>query len=84
MNKKLIRVILTALLLAGAVAVEKLLDLPAWQLLLVYLVPYLIISYDILGEAAEGIVEGEPFNEDLLSSLRHAFLPSWRVVRRLC
>lgn len=69
MNKKLIRVILTALLLAGAVAVEKLLDLPAWQLLLVYLVPYLIISYDILGEAAEGIVEGEPFNEDLLMSI---------------
>ena len=69
MNKKLIRVILTALLLAGAVAVEKLLDLPAWQLLLVYLVPYLVISYDILGEAAEGIVEGEPFNEDLLMSI---------------
>lgn len=69
MNKKLIRVILTALLLAGAVAVEKLLDLPAWQLLLVYLVPYLIISYDILGEAVEGIVEGEPFNEDLLMSI---------------
>lgn len=69
MNKKLIRVILTALLLDGAVAVEKLLDLPAWQLLLVYLVPYLIISYDILGEAAEGIVEGEPFNEDLLMSI---------------
>ena len=69
MNKKLIRVILTALLLTGAVAVEKLLDLPAWQLLLVYLVPYLIISYDILGEAAEGIVEGEPFNEDLLMSI---------------
>ena len=69
MNKKLIRVILTALLLAGAVAVEKLLDLPAWQLLLVYLVPYLIISYDILGEATEGIVEGEPFNEDLLMSI---------------
>lgn len=37
-----------------------------WQLLLVYLVPYLLIGYDVLGEAWEGIREGDPFDEDFL------------------
>ncbi|MBR1687003.1 MAG: cadmium-translocating P-type ATPase [Prevotella sp.] len=69
MNKKLFRLIATALLLVGAVIIEKSAALPVWQLLLVYLVPYLLISYDILGEAAEGIAEGEPFNEDFLMSV---------------
>ena len=69
MNKKLLRIIATALLLAGAVTIEKTTTLPIWQLLLVYLVPYLLISYDILAESVEGIMEGEPFNEDLLMSI---------------
>lgn len=69
MNKKLLRTIATALLLAGAVTIEKTTTLPIWQLLLVYLVPYLLISYDILAESVEGIMEGEPFNEDLLMSI---------------
>ena len=69
MNKKLIRIIVTALLLVGAIVVEKTTNLPVWQLLLVYLVPYLLISYDIIAESAEGIVEGEPFNEDLLMTI---------------
>ena len=40
-----------------------------WQVLLVYAVPYLLIGYDVLGEAAEGIMEGDPFDEDFLMSL---------------
>lgn len=66
MNKKLFRIILTAVLLAAAYAIERTTDLPNWQLLIVYLVPYLIIGYDVIVEAGEGIVEGEPFNEDML------------------
>ena len=64
MKKKLIRIILTAVLLAGAWLVEHFAALPMWQLLLVYLVPYLVIGYDVLGEAVEGIMEGDPFDED--------------------
>jgi cation transport ATPase len=37
--------------------------------LLVYLVPYLIIGHDTLKEAAEGLLEGEPFNEHFLMSI---------------
>lgn len=69
MNKKLLRIILTAVLLAGAWLVEHFVALPMWQVLLVYLVPYLVISYDVLGEAVEGIMEGDPFDENFLMSI---------------
>lgn len=69
MKKKLIRIILTAVLLAGAWLVEHFAALPMWQVLLVYLVPYLVISYDVLGEAVEGIMEGDPFDENFLMSI---------------
>ena len=69
MKKKLIRIILTAVLLAGAWLVEHFAALPKWQVLLVYLVPYLVISYDVLGEAVEGIMEGDPFDENFLMSI---------------
>ena len=68
-NKKLIRIILSALLLIVAVVVEKTAALPMWQLLLVYSVPYLLVGYDVLDEAWEGIREREPFNEHLLMSI---------------
>lgn len=66
MNKKLIRIIASAVLLIGAVTVEHTINMPVWQLLLVYLVPYLLIGYDIIGEAIESIIHGEAFNEDFL------------------
>ena len=62
-------IIVTAVLLVGAVIIEHQLALPTWQLLLVYLVPYLIIGHDTLKEAAEGLLEGEPFNEHFLMSI---------------
>lgn len=69
MKKRLLRIILTALLLVGAWLVERQLALPQWQVLLVYLVPYLLIGYDVLAEAWEGITEGDPFDEDFLMSV---------------
>ena len=65
-KKKLLRIILTAILLVCAVIIEKTMRLEVWQLLLVYLVPFLLIGYDIIGEAAEGIAKGEVFDEDFL------------------
>ena len=43
--------------------------LATWQLLLVYLIPYIIIGHDTLKEAAEGLAHGEPFNEHFLMSI---------------
>lgn len=65
-KKKLLRIILTAILLVGAVVVEKTMGLEVWQLLLVYLVPFILIGYDVIGEAVEGIMKGEIFDEDFL------------------
>ena len=59
----------TAVLLAGAVAVEHCWRLPTWQLLIVYLVPYLIIGWATLKEAAEGLLAGDPFDEHFLMSI---------------
>ena len=62
-------IIISAVLLIGAVIVEHQFALYTWQLLLVYLIPYLIIGHDTLKEAAEGLLEGEPFNEHFLMSI---------------
>ncbi len=65
-NPKLFRIIIAAILLVGAVVVEKVLHLPTWQLFLIYLVPYLYIGWDVIQEAVEGLTEGDAFNEDFL------------------
>lgn len=81
MNKKLIRIIASALLLIGAAVIEKTTALPMWELLAVYLVPYLLIGYDVIGEAIEGLSEGDAFNENFLmviatiGALSIGFLP---------
>jgi Cd2+/Zn2+-exporting ATPase len=56
----------SAVLLVGAVVVEKTVGLPVGWLLLLYLVPYLLIGYDIIGEAVENLFRGNVFNEDFL------------------
>ena len=66
---KLLLIVATVILLVGAVWVEHNFSLPTWQLLLVYLVPYLLIGHDTLMEAAEGIAKGDVFNEDFLMSV---------------
>ena len=66
---KIILVAITVVLLIGAVLIEKHASLATWQLLLVYLVPYLLIGHDTLKEAAEGVMDGDMFNEHFLMSI---------------
>ncbi|MCC6102697.1 MAG: heavy metal translocating P-type ATPase [Olegusella sp.] len=68
--KKLIRrIIFASILLVACMVAERLLDLPMWERLLMYLVPFLVAGYDVLGEAAEGIMHGDPFDESFLMSV---------------
>lgn len=60
---------ITVVLLIAAVLIEKNLNLATWQLLLVYLVPYLLIGHETLHEAWKGITEGDAFNEHFLMSV---------------
>ena len=62
-------IIATAVLLIGAVLIEHNFQLSTFQLLLVYLIPYLLIGHETLHEAWEGITKGEAFNEHLLMSV---------------
>lgn len=66
---KIILVAITVVLLISAVLIEKHASLATWQLLLVYLVPYLLIGHDTLKEAAEGVMDGDMFNEHFLMSI---------------
>lgn len=69
LKSKLYLIGVTIILLIIAVFIEKHCDLATWQLLLVYLIPYLLIGHETLGEAAEGIAKGDMFNEHFLMAI---------------
>ena len=66
---QMVLIVVTALLLAVAVYIEKTFHLATWQLLLLYLVPYLLIGRETLHEAAEGLMHGDAFNEHFLMAV---------------
>lgn len=68
MKGQIVLIVITALLLACAVLIEKHYSLQTWQLLLLYLIPYLLIGHNTLKEAGEGIIHGNVFNEHFLMS----------------
>lgn len=82
MKNKIIKIIVATLLLIGAIVVEKKLNLEVWQLLLIYLIPYIIVGYEVILEAIEEACKGNIFNEDFLmciatmGALCIGFLPS--------
>lgn len=69
MKTKITRIVVAAVLLVVAVGVEHTGQLAVWQLLLVYLVPYLVAGYDVVGEAIEGLCHGEALDEDVLMTI---------------
>ena len=69
LKSKLYLIGVTIILLIVAVFIEKHYDLATWQLLLVYLIPYLLIGHETLDEAAEGIAKGDMFNEHFLMAI---------------
>ena len=78
LKKQLWLIIATVILLVVAVLIEHGIlsqfsilnsQLTKWQLLLVYLVPYLLIGHETLHEAWEGLTEGDAFNEHFLMSV---------------
>ena len=69
LKSRLYLIAVTVVLLIIAVCIERNFNLATWQLLLVYLIPYLLIGHETLGEAAEGIAKGDMFNEHFLMSI---------------
>ena len=66
---RLTKIITATVLLIGAVIIEKYTDWATWQYLLLFLVPYLVVGWDTLKEAAEGLLHGEALSEDFLMSV---------------
>ena len=69
LKRQLWLIVATTILLIAAVVIERSFQLSTFQLLLVYLVPYLLIGHETLHEAWEGITKGEAFNEHLLMTV---------------
>ena len=69
LKSQIITIVAATLLLSAAVVIEHTLTLPTWQLLLVYLIPYLVAGAGTLKEAAEGLLRGDTFNEHFLMSI---------------
>ena len=64
-----VKILVAAALLVVAVIIEKKTDWATWQYLLLYLIPYLVVGWDTLKEAAEGLFKGEALSEDFLMSI---------------
>lgn len=58
-----------SVLLVAAIIIERSFNLKTWHLLLIYLIPYLLVGFDTLKEAVEGVFEGDAFNEDFLMAI---------------
>ena len=73
LKKQLWLIIATAILLVIAVLIEKGIivncQLSTVNLLLIYMIPYLLIGHDTLKEAIEGLSHGDAFNEHFLMSV---------------
>ena len=68
-KKVLIRIIISSVLLVALMITSKLVQLNKWVEFVLYLVPYLIIGYDILKKAIKGIAKGQVFDENFLMAV---------------
>ncbi|MBR3660150.1 MAG: cadmium-translocating P-type ATPase [Bacteroidaceae bacterium] len=66
---RIIKIISATVLLIAAAIIEHRTAWADWQYLLLFLVPYLIVGWETLKEAAEALFEGEPMSEDFLMSI---------------
>ena len=68
-KEPLVKICLATVLLIVAVLIEHNTSWAAWQYLLIYLIPYLIVGWDTLKEAAEAVAHGEALDENFLMSI---------------
>ena len=73
MNKKqkkmLTRIIIAAVLMIAFKVISTFVDIPTIVLFIMYMVPYLVIGYDILRKAIKGILNRQVFDENFLMAV---------------
>ncbi len=65
-KKMLIRIIISAALLAVFLPLEHLVEMPWWVEFILFVIPYVIAGYDVLKSAAVNIIHGRIFDEKFL------------------
>ena len=68
-KKTLRRILIAAALYLTAAILTRVVPLPGLANLAIFLVPYLVIGYDVLRKAVLGIVHGEVFDENFLMAV---------------
>ncbi len=65
----ILKIVVASVLLGVAVFVEKTFQFSTWQLLIIYLIPYLIVGFETLKESGEKIMKGDFLDEDFLMAI---------------
>lgn len=68
-KKILYRIILTTVLIVGISILCDYVELDKWIQVLLYLIPYFVIGYDILKKAGKGIINRQVFDENFLMAV---------------
>ena len=68
-KKMLARIVSAAVLFVAVELVTRAAALPGWGRLLIFLIPYFVIGWDILWRAARNIAHGQVFDENFLMAL---------------
>ena len=68
-RKNLIRIIAAAVLVAGLLLLFHFTELPEWTEIVLYLIPYFAVGYDVLIKAAKGIRNRQVFDENFLMAV---------------
>lgn len=68
-KKVLYRIIISLVLLVAVSIIDTLVELPMIAQIILYLIPYFIIGYDILKKAGKGILNRQVFDENFLMAV---------------
>lgn len=69
MNKKQKKNLIRILVSAGLMILLHFVPASGWIRFVLYMIPYLLIGYDILWKAIKGIIHRQPFDECLLMAI---------------
>lgn len=68
-KKVLIRIIIASILMIGLSVLTGLVPMNRWAEALLFMIPYLVIGYDILRKAGKGILNRQVFDENFLMAI---------------
>ena len=68
-NKKLIKIVLASVLYIVCILTEHTIPLPYYAAILIYIIPYIIIGFDVITKVAKNLSSGQIFDERFLMTV---------------